>query len=152
MNVSVQMTEDYLNSQTQTGTPYYASPEIWNHEPYGLDCDIWSFGCVLYEMCTLSKPFQGKNLDRLFRKVMTMKYRPISYRYSYNLTNVIEKCLTSKHRRATAHELKRIFEYCTSPKFENIRSCINLQSGNSSVRLRTVNPEEKEYYNEDITV
>jgi len=20
---------------TQTGTPYYASPEVWNNEPYG---------------------------------------------------------------------------------------------------------------------
>ena len=43
--------------QTQTGTPYYASPEVWQDRPYDLKSDIWSVGCVLYEMCTLQPPF-----------------------------------------------------------------------------------------------
>jgi NIMA (never in mitosis gene a)-related kinase len=42
---------------TQTGTPYYASPEVWQDRPYDLKSDIWSVGCVLYEMCTLQPPF-----------------------------------------------------------------------------------------------
>jgi NIMA (never in mitosis gene a)-related kinase 1/4/5 len=37
-------------SYTQTGTPYYASPEVWKDMPYDTKSDIWSFGCVIYEI------------------------------------------------------------------------------------------------------
>lgn len=43
--------------QTQIGTPFYASPEIWRQQPYNHKSDIWSLGCILYEMCSLSTPF-----------------------------------------------------------------------------------------------
>ena len=35
-------------ARTQTGTPYYASPEVWKDRPYGTKSDMWSLGCVLY--------------------------------------------------------------------------------------------------------
>ena len=43
--------------QTQTGTPYYASPEVWKDLPYDEKSDIWSTGCVLYEAMMLKPPF-----------------------------------------------------------------------------------------------
>ena len=54
---------------TQTGTPYYASPEVWRDEPYDIKNDIWSLGCVLYEMAALKPPFQATDMSILFKKV-----------------------------------------------------------------------------------
>ena len=59
LNVSKQVQTGLL--KTQTGTPYFASPEVWSGKPYGLKSDIWSLGCILYQMTTLKMPFQGNN-------------------------------------------------------------------------------------------
>lgn len=48
--------------QTQTGTPYYASPEIWKDQPYDKKSDIWSLGCVLYEAISLKPPFRANDM------------------------------------------------------------------------------------------
>jgi NIMA (never in mitosis gene a)-related kinase len=43
--------------QTQAGTPYYASPEVWKDQAYGIKSDVWSLGCILYELIALKPPF-----------------------------------------------------------------------------------------------
>lgn len=57
-------------SYTQTGTPYYASPEVWKDEAYDIKSDIWSLGCVLYEMITLKPPFRADDMQGLYKKVL----------------------------------------------------------------------------------
>ncbi len=42
---------------TVVGTPYYLSPEIINNTPYKFKSDVWALGCILYELCTLKRPF-----------------------------------------------------------------------------------------------
>lgn len=56
MNVSKLAQPNGLN-YTQTGTPYYASPEVWRDQPYDFKSDVWSLGCILYEMTSLRPPF-----------------------------------------------------------------------------------------------
>ena len=51
---------------TQTGTPYYASPEVWNDKPYDYKSDIWSLACVVYEMLALHPPFRAENMEGLY--------------------------------------------------------------------------------------
>ena len=56
---------------TQTGTPYYASPEVWKDQPYDNKSDIWSLGCIIYEMVCLQPPFKAPNMDMLYKKVLS---------------------------------------------------------------------------------
>jgi NIMA (never in mitosis gene a)-related kinase len=62
---------------TQTGTPYYASPEVWKDEPYDSKSDIWSLGCVLYEMVTLKPPFRANDMNGLYKRVLKGIYPKI---------------------------------------------------------------------------
>lgn len=62
-------------AHTQTGTPYYASPEVWADKPYDYKSDIWSVGCVMYELCVLKPPFRGQSLEQLYRNVTRGKFR-----------------------------------------------------------------------------
>ena len=54
---------------THNGTPYYSSPDVWRDEPYDVKSDIWSLGCVLYELITLKPPFKAEDMEGLFKKV-----------------------------------------------------------------------------------
>ena len=46
-----------LKSGSKAGTVGYVAPEISEGTPYGISSDIWSLGCLLYAMLTVSLPF-----------------------------------------------------------------------------------------------
>ena len=50
-------------ARTQVGTPYYVSPEVWRNKPYNSKCDMWSLGCLLYELCTYRPPFEAESME-----------------------------------------------------------------------------------------
>ena len=72
-------------ARTQIGTPYYLAPEIWNNKVYDYRCDIFSLGCVVYEMAALKVPFEGASLKDLYRKITRGIIKKIPSRYSDEL-------------------------------------------------------------------
>ena len=74
---------------TQTGTPYYASPEVWNENPYDNKSDIWSLGCVTYEMLTLHPPFRAKDMEELYNRVIKGQFKKIGNKYSEDMNEII---------------------------------------------------------------
>ncbi|GKT27439.1 hypothetical protein ADUPG1_013835 [Aduncisulcus paluster] len=65
-------------AKTSIGTPYYVSPEIWRGSSYNAKSDIWSVGCLLYELVMLKHPFNGRDMRDLAQKVLRGRYRPIT--------------------------------------------------------------------------
>ena len=93
-------------ASTQTGTPYFASPEIWNDQPYDYKCDIWSVGCIIYEMCALHVPFRGNSMQNLYQNVLRGIYQQISMRYSEDLRKIIKQILVvNPKNRPSSSEL-----------------------------------------------
>ncbi|NXG27177.1 NEK5 kinase, partial [Dromaius novaehollandiae] len=76
---------------TCVGTPYYLSPEICENRPYNNKTDIWSLGCVLYELCALKHPFEGNSLHQLVLKICRGHFQPVSPNYSYDLRILISQ-------------------------------------------------------------
>ena len=79
---------------TQTGTPYYASPEVWKDQPYDSKSDVWSLGCVLYEVAALQPPFKAQDMDGLFKKVLKGIYPKIPTQYSEEVNKMLKRLIT----------------------------------------------------------
>ena len=117
---------------TQTGTPYYSSPEVWCDKPYDFKADIWSLGCLLYEMLTLRAPFRGTSMKSVFDKIMKGVYDPIPSFYSKTIGMVLKMSLQKNpDLRPTCEQLLNIFNekysHLTEIKSRSIENTRNLK-------------------------
>ena len=47
-------------ASTFAGTAVYIAPEIHGGDKYDMTADLWSLGCIIFEIATFKKPFLGK--------------------------------------------------------------------------------------------
>lgn len=80
-------------ASTYVGTPFYMSPEICAAERYSLYSDIWSLGCIIYELCTKEPPFNARTHIELFHKIKAGRVSSLPPVYSAELQKVINSCL-----------------------------------------------------------
>ncbi|EFB21849.1 hypothetical protein PANDA_006075, partial [Ailuropoda melanoleuca] len=94
---------------TYVGTPYYVPPEIWENMPYNNKSDIWSLGCILYELCTLKHPFQANSWKSLILKICQGSLHPLPSQYSCELQHLIKQMFkrNPSHRPSATTLLSR---------------------------------------------
>ena len=80
-------------AMTCVGTPQIISPEIFKSESYSYKTDIWSLGCVLYEVCALRWAFHGHSMLEIGTAIIKGSYDPIPSSYSREIAAFIKVML-----------------------------------------------------------
>ncbi|KAK7241209.1 protein serine/threonine kinase [Aureococcus anophagefferens] len=90
------MSEHTFEAHSKVGTPLYMSPEVLRGDGYDWKSDVWSLGCVLYELAMLRSPFkaEGLNLYSLFQKISKADYEPLPDTYSAPLRDLATAMLS----------------------------------------------------------
>lgn len=61
--------------KTACGSPCYAAPEMIKGELYlGLGADIWSSGVILFAMMCGYLPFDDKNTQKIYKKILNSEF------------------------------------------------------------------------------
>ena len=69
---SIKVSNSFVTFQRPTGTqgtPLYMAPELIEEKPYDHTADLWSLGCILYELLVGQPPFSTTSLFQLIKKI-----------------------------------------------------------------------------------
>jgi eukaryotic-like serine/threonine-protein kinase len=127
VTASVHSDEDVTNPGSALGTISYMSPEQVRGKPLDARTDLFSFGAVLYEMCTGALPFRGDTsgviFDSILNRALVAPTR-INPDLPAKLEEIISKCLEkdrdlryqhASEVRADLQRLKRDTELGKAP-------------------------------------
>jgi len=82
------------------------SPEVFEGQPYDLKSDIWSAGCLIYELANLRPPFQADTQYNLSLKIKEGTFTRLPLRYSDELMTVISRMLNNDPtKRPTSNDI-----------------------------------------------
>jgi NIMA (never in mitosis gene a)-related kinase len=79
---------------------------VWKDQPYDNKSDVWSLGCVLYEVTALQPPFRANDMDGLFKKVLKGIYPRIPNHYSDELNKMLKRLISvNPNQRPTCDQI-----------------------------------------------
>ena len=79
---------------TYVGTPLYMSPEQCRGDAYSYASDVWSLGCIAFELMSLRSPWEGgpSTYPALVNRIQTRTpdFAALTERYSKNLVRCVQ--------------------------------------------------------------
>ena len=127
------MRPDFANF---AGTANYMSPECVHNKFSNKKSDIWSLGCVLYDLITGFPPFNGESEYLIFEKSTEAKYI-----FPEGVVNDLAKDLIEKIIVVDPEKRPTIDEILNHPYLKN-----EYQDKNFLQNLPIMTEDEKEYY------
>ncbi|XP_036933749.1 peripheral plasma membrane protein CASK-like isoform X2 [Acanthopagrus latus] len=103
--------ESSKQTQPKTGSDRFENinflaPEVFTDGMYDDKSDIWSVGCILYELCTQHSPFSAETSIKLIPKIIGAPYPPLPEHFSPELCELLSDILNKNPQsRPTASEI-----------------------------------------------
>ncbi|KAH8517997.1 hypothetical protein H0E87_005779, partial [Populus deltoides] len=97
------MTDTPIRDSSSAGTPEWMAPELIRNEPFTEKCDIFSLGVIMWELCTLNRPWEGVPPERVVYAVANERSRleiPEG-----PLGKLISDCWADSHLRPSCEEI-----------------------------------------------
>jgi eukaryotic-like serine/threonine-protein kinase len=90
-----------LGVGTILGTAAYMSPEQARGKTADKRCDIWAFGCVLYEMLTGRRPFEGDDVPEILARILEHEpdFDALPVSTAVSIRRLLHRCLEKDARR-----------------------------------------------------
>ncbi|ETP40300.1 NEK protein kinase [Phytophthora nicotianae P10297] len=120
-------------AKTVVGTPYYMSPEVCESKPYSYASDVWSLGCVLYEMLALRHAFDAPNILTLILKIVQQDFAPVPPHYDTEVSDLLRKLLDKDPERRPSME-----EIFAMPYIRHHMQ--DLVASGGSLKVKVINP------------
>ena len=94
---------------TQRGTYEYMAPEVLTNKKYNNKIDIWSLGCIIYELCTLKKCFEDDGIFATLNKIINEKHGKINtHYYNEEIQNLIDKLLIKDYKER--YDIDKVYD------------------------------------------
>jgi serine/threonine protein kinase len=110
------VTQTITQEGTILGTLQYMAPEQLQGKGADAGSDLFSFGCVLYEMLTGKRAFEGESAPSVIAAVLEREPAPLEV--SPPLERVVRRALAKdpEQRFQTAREVKTVLEWAMEPQ------------------------------------
>ncbi|KAF4111665.1 hypothetical protein G5714_008696 [Onychostoma macrolepis] len=136
---------------SETEALLYVAPEILRGKSYDEKSEIWSLGCIIYEMCMLKCAFVGTSTVDIIPKILRSSYEALPVNFSQNLRQLVTDTLQTDpaNRPSVSEILMRpfIIEHLYDKSTQTIKE-LNVRKTYEDSQETPNEPESQESSNE----